>query len=58
MCKTARTSYGYPGNGMAHGDYAEAVSQVDADLTVALMDEVYQAPARVARPSSSPRCDC
>ncbi len=41
------------GNDMAHGDYVEPVSQPDAELVVTLMDEVlqeiYQAPARVAR---------
>jgi hypothetical protein len=41
------------GNDMAHGDYTDLVFQTDAELVVSLMDEVlqevYQAPARVAR---------
>jgi hypothetical protein len=43
----------YLGNDMAHGDYAEPVPQEDAELVATLMDEIleeiYQAPARVAR---------
>jgi Domain of unknown function (DUF4145) len=43
----------YLGNDMAHGDYDVPVPQADAELVVTLMDEVleevYEAPARVAR---------
>jgi hypothetical protein len=41
------------GNDMAHGDFIQHVTPEEADLVLALMDEVlvevYQSPARVAR---------
>jgi hypothetical protein len=41
------------GNDMAHGDFVQSVTPDEADLVLALMDEVlvdvYQSPARVAR---------
>jgi Domain of unknown function (DUF4145) len=43
----------YLGNDMAHGDFIESVLREDAELVLALMDEVleevYQSPARVLR---------
>jgi hypothetical protein len=43
----------YLGNDMAHGDFVDPVAPEDADLVLALMDEVlvevFQSPARVAR---------